>query len=52
VERKRFPDKSHARRKAKEADRIVSLEDFVSILKPKLPKLTKYLQPSDLRGIM
>ncbi|KAM0900935.1 hypothetical protein ACQ4PT_020321 [Festuca glaucescens] len=33
AERKRFPDKSHARRKAREADRIASLEESVSVLK-------------------
>ena len=50
AERKRFPDRSHERRKARETDRIASLEDSMSAMKAQFALVTQALTSQMAQG--
>lgn len=50
AERKRFPDKSHERRKARETDRLANLEEGMSTMQAQLTMVTQVLTSQMARG--
>ncbi|KAK1660581.1 hypothetical protein QYE76_048740 [Lolium multiflorum] len=50
AERKRFPDKSHERRKARETDRLANLEEGMSTMKAQLTMVTQVLTSQMAQG--